>query len=166
MARDENRVCLTTADVRCAIDVYLAGAYGQSVPEAIRERYAVPEGVELAQWLMSDVTERTPADADFDDVRSFALRIGNVSYPHMKLRLSRPPGRRELVLSVDAHDAMLRAPEGSPDAEILETLKATNACIGSEIRAAWEREGLMTEKTFLRQQIAQCRQEMDKDAAP
>ncbi len=160
MANDETMPPLTVADVRQAIAMYLACAYGQVVPEATRERFSLSDGVELADWLMSDAAERSPGDVPFDEVRSFALRIGNATYPHMKLRLS------VLVLSVDAHDAMLQAPEGSADAGILETLKANNARMNADIMAAWERAGLMTEKTFLRWQIDQCRQEMDEDAAP
>ncbi len=163
MASDERMSPLGMSDVARAIELYLATAYGETVPEAIRERFLVPECMDLPTWLMTDVAERSPAEASFEDVRSFALRIGNAMYPHMKLRLSRPPGWSILILSVDAHDAMLQAPEGSADAAVLETLKANNARMVSEIMAAWEEAGLPTEKTFLRGQIEHCRQEMDKD---
>ena len=75
----------------------------------------------------------------------------------MKLRISRAPRCGAFVFHVDAHDAMLKAPEGSPDAGPLEELKAHNATVTRAIHEAWEAAGLLTERQHLRNAIDACR---------
>jgi hypothetical protein len=144
--------------LRRAIEIFLDRAYGPSVPPRAA-RFLPPDDFDPARWLMSDVTERDPPDAPPANVRSFALRIGNARYPHMKLRLSRPPNDDTFVFSVDSHDAFLCAPAGSPDRQELEELKRHNAAVASAVLSAWDAEGLLTERNYLRQQIRQTRAE-------
>ena len=129
-------------------------------PPASTDRFRPPADADMRRWLMSDVTERAPDDdAPLDEVRSFALRIGNALYPNMKLRISKAPNGCAFVLHVDAHDAMLKAPAGSPDAACLEELKTHNATVTRAIHAAWEDAGLLTERRHLRNAIDACRRE-------
>jgi len=152
-------VLLPTADeIRRAVALYLELAYHGESP-ASAGRLIPPEVFEPTEWLMSDLAERDPSNAPLANVRSFALRLGNWQYPHMKVRLSRPPNDRVFVFSVDAHDAFLDAPAGSPDRAALEELKRNNAAIAATVLAAWDASGLLTERNYLRQKIRQARDE-------
>lgn len=139
-----------------AIEIYLAAAYEGQLPSRTRDLLP-PQGSSPLGYLMSDRVERTPPGATFDEVRSFAMRLGNKYYPNMKLRLSRPPNQRQAVLSVDSHDAFLNAPPGSPDSQALAELKRQNATIAAAIGEAWDAAGLPTEKNFLRDHIDRAR---------
>jgi hypothetical protein len=141
-----------------AVETFIRVAYGDCPPVHL-QRFRPPPGCDPEEWLMSDEAERHPDDVPFKQVRSFALRIGNAHYPHMKLRLSRPPNDSRFVYTVDAHDAMLKAPVGSADYEALEHLKKNNAEIAAEIVKAWEEAGLLTEHSYLRDKIRQGRED-------
>ncbi|HDZ19925.1 hypothetical protein LCGC14_0095040 [marine sediment metagenome] len=148
------------AQVFRAVEIYLAIAYPDGPPDSA-STFRPPPGINLAAWLMSDVAERSPDDeAPLGKVRSFALRIGNTLYPNMKLRISHPPNGAP-VFHVDAHDAMLKAPEGSADYEALQQLKAHNASLAAEITLRWEAAGLPTERTYLRDAIEAQRRRGD-----
>jgi len=149
-------------EIRRAIELYLDGAYGSERPAAAA-RFLPPPRFDPATWLMSAFIERDPPSAPFQNVRSFALRIGNRRYPHMKLRLSRPPQEPVYVFSVDCHDGMFKAPPGSADAEALEDLRRRNADIAADIHAAWEKEGLPTERSYLRRKIDEKKAENRAD---
>ncbi len=144
----------TAREIACAVNIFLALAYDGNPPPAT-ERFVIRLDSDVADWLMSDVSERSPVDQPIDAVRSFALRIGNSKYPHMKLRLSRPPNQRVYVFTVDSHDAMLKVAGRSADYDELEALKRHNAEIASEIGAAWEQAGLLTEHEYMRQRMRQ-----------
>lgn len=146
----------SASDLRQAIDVYLDRTYGGAAPPSA-ERFRPPGDFEPAEWLMGDAIEREPPDAAIDQVRWFALRIGNAQYPHMKLRLTRVPTDGVFVLNVDSHDAFLSAPPGSPDSAALEELKRHNATLAAAVISAWDAAGLLTERDFLRQKIRQAR---------
>jgi len=149
----------TAEDLRQAVALFVGAAFPDGPPGTV-ERFTPPSDADMRQWLMSDVTERAPDDAaPLEEVRSFALRIGNAMYPNMKLRISRAPRCGAFVFHVDAHDAMLKAPAGSPDAACLEELKAHNATISRAIHKAWETAGLLTERRHLRNAIDACRRE-------
>ncbi|MFB3891340.1 MAG: hypothetical protein ACE15C_04875 [Phycisphaerae bacterium] len=144
------------SEVRQAVLLYIQNAYAQDAPETTK-RFVPPDGFDPAAWLMSDIAERDPANAPLDAVRSFALRIGNAMYPHMKLRLSRPPKDQVFLFSVDSHDAFLSAPPGSSDHLALEELKRHNAAVSARISAAWDAAGLPTERNYLRRKVAEAR---------
>jgi len=138
-----------------AVDLYLERAYA-SRPKDIDSR--LPHTDDIAAFLMGRAVERDPGNAPLDQVRSFSLRLGNERYPHMKLRLSRPPRSELFVFSVDAHDAFLHAPKESADYEPLEALKRHNAALADAISTAWEAAGLLTERSYLRQKIQEARE--------
>lgn len=143
-------------DIQRAIDLYLRHAYGDSPGEKVTSLLP-EEGFDPAEFLMSSKVERNPSDAPLEQVRSFTLRLGNAGYPHMKLRLSRPPRGHHLLFSVDSHDAFLHAPPGSPDHDALEELKKHNAAVAKRIAEAWDAAGLLTEQNDLRRHIAEAR---------
>lgn len=148
--------------LRRAVRVYLDLAYPQGAPEPATEKIP-PADADLRAWLMSERVERDPPDAPFEEVRSFILRLGNAMYPHMKLRLSRPPRDSIYLLSVDAHDAFLHAEPGSPDHEALEQLKRHNAEVASAVMDAWNRAELPTEHNYLRERLRRGRSSADSE---
>jgi hypothetical protein len=154
-ARNTDDMLPTPQEIALAVSIYVDLAYPQGLPQPLRRLLPPPQ--DLQPWIMSDCVERTPPDAPLPVVRSFALRLGNSRYPHMKLRLSRPPRENRLVFSVDAHDAFLCAPKESADYEALEQLKRDNQALVSRISEAWDAAGLPTERAYLRQKIQQAR---------
>jgi hypothetical protein len=147
-------------ELRRAVELYVRAAYETgSAPDSGK---LPPEGdFNVASWLMSDAAERTPPDAPIEAVRSFAMRLGNDRYPHMKLRLSRPPRHEGFVFSVDSHDAFLSAPPGTSDYEALEEIKRYNARLAGRVRGAFEEAGLPTEREYLREQIRKARRDRE-----
>jgi len=141
-----------------AVRMFLEIAYPQGTPDAAA-RFIPPDDVAAESWLMGGLVERTPAGVGIGEVRSFALRLGNARYPHMKLRLSRVPSHEVYVLTVDSHDAILEAPVGSGDHEALEALKRHNAAIASQITTALNAAKLPTEANFLREEIRRVKQD-------
>jgi len=143
--------------IRQAVELYLRHAYPSGPPEAIAERIP-PEHFDPAEWLMGESVERDPPDAPLAGVRSFVLRLGNVEYPNMKLRLSRPPSEQVFLFTVDCHDACLSAPPGSPDHDALEAMRAHNASLASMISASLDGAGLPTDRNYLRGKIRDIRE--------
>jgi hypothetical protein len=139
------------------VEIYVDCAYHGAAPPAATA-LAPPGQFVPAQWLMSANVERTPPTAPAPEAcRSFALRLGNRTYPHMKLRIARLPNGDGYIFRVDTHDAMLQALSGSSDAPLLAELKERNAALAVTICNAWEAEGLPTERTYLRAQIAELK---------
>ena len=154
---NQHRLALPSAnDLSRAIDIYLRHAYPDGPGEQVKAVLPA-ESFDPVDYLMSDKVQRDPSNAPLGTVRSFALRLGNVLYPHMKLRLSRPPNDDVFILSVDSHDAFLFAPAGSSDSQALEELKKTNMSIASAVMNAWDAAGLLTERNYLRRKIHQAR---------
>jgi hypothetical protein len=148
----------SASDIAMLLRLYLSFAYEGNTPEILGQKAIPPQvDADVEAWLMSEVTERTPPSVPIEDVRSFALRLGNAVYPHMKLRFSRPPSDDVLIASVDSHDAMLQAPEGSPDSSALEELKSYNAELGQRINCEWAQAGLLTEHEYMRRKIQQAK---------
>ena len=156
-ARQHKPILLPSArSIRQAVRIYLHYAYSTSPPLEVAER--VPPGsADLVGWLMGSCVERDPPDAPLEGVRSFALRLGNEKYPHMKLRPVAPARDEAFLFSVDCHDAFLSAPAGSADYDALEGLKRHNAFVAESIRLAWEEHRLPTERVYLRRKITQAR---------
>jgi len=146
----------SAGQIRQAIEIYLRHAYPAGPPEKAL-RFLPPERFCPAEWLRSDFVEPDEKDAPPEQVRSFALRIGNSRYPHMKLRLTRPPSERVYLFMVDSHDAFLTAAPGSADERPLEELKRHNAAVAAAITADLDAAGLPTERNYLREKIRQAR---------
>ena len=154
---EEGVVLPTPEQIRRAVELYLQHAYGGTPPPAT-ERFLPPADFAPGEWLMGDVAERAPDGAPLQAVRSFALRIGNAMYPHMKLRICRPPKDSEFLFTVDSHDAVLKAAPGTPGYEPLQELKRHNAAVADAVVRAWENAGLPTERQYLRSRIRRARQ--------
>jgi len=153
---NEDVVLPPPEQIRRAVELYLQHAY-DGTPPAATERFLPPADFEPCEWLMSDLAERAPDGAPLKAVRSFALRIGNTMYPHMKLRICRPPKDTAFLFTVDSHDAVLQAAPGTPDYEPLQELKRYNATIADAVVRAWEDEDLPTERRYLRSRIRRAK---------
>ena len=150
---------LDSHDLYEAINVYLTHAYGQTeeLPEQISKLLPKKSEFDPKTWIMSDMVERNPEDSSFEEVKTASFRLGNMFYPNMKLRLAKVPNENFFLLSVDSHDAILHAPEGSPDHAMLEQLKAANAEIANKIQTQWDEMGLPTDRNYMRYKIEQAK---------
>ncbi|MCD4823727.1 MAG: hypothetical protein K8S55_03910 [Phycisphaerae bacterium] len=148
----------TPEQLHRALDIYLTHAYmGSPPPEPATELLPGEGDFDQAGWIMGEMVERDPADAPLEKLRSAAFRLGNTFYPNMKFRMSRPPKSPDFIFSVDCHDAVLQAPEGSADHKMLEELKAHNVKLADAIHAEWDQAGLPTEKNYFRYKILQAK---------
>ena len=154
---------LDSHDLYRAINIYLTHAYGstEAIPEQIANLLPKNPDFDPKQWIMGEMVERNPAEAPFEEVVTASFRLGNMFYPNMKLRLAKPPREEFFLLSVDSHDAVLQAPEGTPDYKMLEELKAHNAKLAGEIQTQWDKLGLPTERNYMRYKIQTARAKKD-----
>ena len=142
--------------LQLAVETYLETVYGDDPPARAVELLPAL-GQTPAEYLGGERIERSPVDAQVEQARSFALRLGNRQYPNMKLRISRPPHDPVYLFHVDCHDEILQAPPGSADHEPLEELKRYNASLARKVHEAWHRHGLPTQETYLRWKIGAAR---------
>jgi len=135
---------LTPAHVRRAVDLYLRLAWppercapGQAPPIGLSDLAGACTLEELFQHF-----EQRP-EHQRGDMRHFALRLGNVRYPFMKLVVQEYLVSGELFFTVDTHDHLDMRPDAPDYAEWLE-LKRWNRSLKVEIEAAWAQAGLPT----------------------
>ncbi len=153
----EQRVNMPSArTIRTAISLYLEVAWPGETPPGVAGRLP-PEPLDVAAWLAGDAVERDPPEATPQEARTLSLRLGNRVYPHMKLRMSRPPHHDEFVFTVDSHDSFLTA-RGDSDAAPLEELKRHNAEVARAIHERWEDAGVPTERSYLRAKLVEAQQ--------
>jgi len=144
---------VTGRTLKQAMDLYLQQAYGTTPPPAaVQERIARIRSSADDQPAPLDFLEKSRCDSGRS---SYALRLGQPLYPHMKLVLEESPGGGPPLFRADAHDSMLHAPAGSPDAAPLAALRAANKDLADRIEAAWSVAGLPTFKDYLRATLAQ-----------
>lgn len=151
-----------------AVELYLQAAYsgqpgagggGAAIPAGVLPRVeAVRRLAPEQQVPLETVLERDPADA----IPSYALRLGQPMYPHMKLMIDPAPADHGLassaegpdfILRVDSHDRHLHAAPGSPDAAWLAAVRTSNKDLGERIESAWAAAGLPTFKEYLRRHL-------------
>ena len=94
--------------------------------------------------------ERGPSD---DPIR-FSLRLGNHFYPHMKLTIERSPDGVHTLFRVDTHDQHVQVKPDAPEAAAVAELTRRNQSLAQQIEAAWEENGLVTFKKYLREDLA------------
>ena len=140
-----------------AIDLYLEKAYPSgAVPPAAQERAKPIQALQPSENVPEQFLEKGAGVS----VEGYALRLGQPLYPNMKLIVEPAPAgcyvqnSPTLLLRVDAHDRHLHAAPGSPDAEWLTSIRASNKELSDRIEAAWSQHGLPTFKDYLRAQLA------------
>ena len=139
--------------LRQAVDVYLRQAYSASEPpDVVKRRLEWPAGVDASVLLSHPPFERaTRAAADRPPV--YALRLGNVRYPHMKLQIQPWPNAAGFMLSVNTHDQVLALDPAANDADAFRALQAENQRVKEAIEQAWDEAGLPTFLRYLRDYI-------------
>jgi len=156
----------TIGVLKRAVAIYLAHAYPEGKPPAVVER-------RLA-WRSEDDDAPAPvhqppfelaSDAGTRHASIYALRLGNSSYPHMKLQFQTWPSDEGFLLSVNTHDQVAAPPVDSPEYERFRSLQAENQRLKQAIEAAWEAEGLPTFVRYLRDYLRHEEEGRDRDAA-
>jgi len=137
-----------------ALGIYKKHAYCAPWPDSVLH-LVPPDSFNPAQWFMNEMAERIPSDATLQQIETEAFRLGNSQYPNMKLRLSRIPEGNTYIFSIDSHDLVLQAEEGTEDHRLITELKAFNSHVNKTITNEWELEGIPTEHTYLRDMIRQ-----------
>lgn len=115
-----------------AIEIYLAHAYADPLPAAVRGRLDTLRASDPNALYESPVFERCK-----NHPSSLALRLGNHAFPHMKLRIDPAPGGHGFVLFVDTHDQHVQAAPKSRDALLFQGLIAQNHAMAATIHGAW-----------------------------
>lgn len=164
---------VTASILRQALDLYLQTAYPQGAPLDLQNRLAplrdLPPDAVVPMTLFEQSVPNSAA--------SFALRLGQPLYPHMKLVIDPCPASSQstataasceptavvsspncrgydFLLRADAHDQHLHAPPNSPDAAWLASLRQSNKALTEKIESLWSAAGLPTFKDYLRSQLA------------
>ncbi|CAA9444100.1 MAG: hypothetical protein AVDCRST_MAG64-4396 [uncultured Phycisphaerae bacterium] len=151
-----------------AIATYLAHAFDGSpdaaahgaparTPAAVRLRLESLRATAPADFFASPVFE---CDAAAHPTK-FSLRLGNRTYPHMKLVVDRAPDGRGHLFRADTHDGHCRPAPGSRDYPAFCKLMDVNRDLAARIEAAWEAEGIPTFKSFLRDDLARRRAQQE-----
>jgi hypothetical protein len=139
--------------LRQAVDVYLALAYPSGdIPDVVRRRLEWPDGVDPMTLLANPPFERANRPGPGKEL-IFALRLGNLRYPHMKLQVQPWPNAAGFLLSVNTHDQVLALDPCSPDLEAFRQLQAENQRLKEAIEQSWDAAGLPIFLRYLREYI-------------
>lgn len=139
--------------LRRAIEIYLQLAYeGTSPPEVVRKRLEWPDDATSVNLLGRPPFEL--ANRPESGVPAiYALRLGNLRYPHMKLQIQPWPNSCGYLLSVNTHDQVLSLNPSSRDSEAFRALQAENQRVKEAIERAWDDAGFPTFLRYLRNYI-------------
>ena len=139
--------------LRQAVDVYLAQAYhGVEPPEVVRCRLAWDATLN-AETLLSRPPFEKAGNNKTSGAPIYALRLGNVKYPHMKLQIQPWPNRDGFMLSVNTHDQALSLDPDALDLPAFRALQAENQRLKEAVEQAWDDAGLPTFLRYLREYI-------------
>jgi hypothetical protein len=148
-----HNLCVDT--LRRAVDVYLPLAYpGVEPPEVVRRRLAWEPAGDAEEMLSRPPFERA-GKSKTTGAPIYALRLGNVKYPHMKLQVQPWPNHDGFMLSVNTHDQVLALDPSTADMPAFRELQSENQRIKEEIEQAWDDAGLPTFLRYLREYIQQ-----------
>ena len=141
---------LQVETLRRAATIYLEVAYGTTpIPSSVSKRLNWAEGIETTSLLNALPFEKV-GNSGVGGSPVFALRLGNIRYPHMKLQVQPWTGPSGFLLSVNTHDQVLAIDPNSPDVAAFRALQSENQKLKQGIEQAWDREGLPTFLRYLR----------------
>ena len=139
--------------IRRAVEIYLEIAYSAGEPPpAVRRRLNWPPGDDLGQLVSHPPFERMGKTPDNEPI--FGLRLGNASYPHMKLQIQPWDVKDGFLLSVNTHDHGLKLDPDAPDAAAFIELQSENQRLKLAIENAWDQNDLPTFPRYLRNYLA------------
>jgi hypothetical protein len=140
--------------LKLAVAIYLEFAYrSRPIPPAVSRRLIWADDCCVAELVGRDPFERSEKCAE-TGAPIFALRLGNESYPHMKLQLQPWPDGAGFMLSVNTHDQISGLRLGMVDAEAFQKLQAENQRLKEAIERAWDQAGLPTFLRYLRDYLS------------
>ena len=135
-----------------AIDAYIKVAYGGPPPSAVQSRLETLRAMEPGSFYDAAVFEKK-GDAS-SAAAAVLLRLGNKFYPHMKLAIEKRPDRHGCLFRADTHDAHCCPLSSSREYQAFRQLMELNQTVAQAIESEWEREGVPTFKTFLKEDLA------------
>jgi hypothetical protein len=145
--------------LRLAAEIYLELAYPAGVvPEAVQRRLIWREGCPAAELLNGSPFERA-GKAPGRQTPIYALRLGNLRYPHMKLQIQPWPNDAGFMLSVNTHDQLGGVNLSAGDVQAVRDLQAENQRLKEAIEQAWDEAGLPTFLRYLRDYIESRRED-------
>jgi hypothetical protein len=136
------------AEIKKAISIYVGVAYGSEPPFVVRSQIGMLEnwGGQFMRCPVFAASPETPPSR-------YTIRLGNPSYPHMKLALEMAPGSERFIYRVDTHDRHICPASSSPDHASFSALMEKNQKLAESIENAWEQAGLRTFKAELRDDL-------------
>jgi hypothetical protein len=139
--------------VQRAIDVYVKAAYPDGPPIAVRSM------LETERTWAGHLTDAPVfVKDDAKNPTKWSMRLGNASYPHMKLIIERAPDGNGHLFRADAHDAHCCPPVGSPEHAAFRELMTRNQQVVTAVEQAWAEAGVPTMKTYLQADLARRKQ--------
>ena len=141
--------------LRKAVDDYLRLAYPNGEPpEAVRRRLDWEARPDAESMLSAPPFERAGANKT-NGAPIYALRLGNVRYPHMKLQVQPWPNPAGFLLSVNTHDQVGAVEPDAEDMPAFRDLQKFNQQLKEAIEQAWDDAGLPIFLRYLREYIEQ-----------
>jgi hypothetical protein len=141
--------------LRQAVAVYLCLAYPDGEPpEVVRRRLVWDADVDAESVLCKPPFERA-GKSKSTGRNIYALRLGNMRYPHMKLQIQPWPNQAGFMLSVNTHDQVLALDPAANDMPAFRELQAENQRLKESIEQGWDDAGLPTFLRYLREYIQQ-----------
>jgi hypothetical protein len=134
-----------------AVEIYLRIAYGDSkISGAAQKRIDTLKATGNHDLFANPTFERD----DPNSPKRLSLRLGNPTYPHMKMVVEAKPGGQGYLFRVDTHDRHCRPAPTSREYRLFCELTENNLKVAEAIEAAWTHEHLPTFKEFLREDLA------------
>ena len=135
-----------------AVAIYLATAYPNGGPPPV-----VQARIELAKSAPTEdelyQSKSFERDASVPPKR-YSIRLGNASYPHMKLVIEPAPGGTGHLFRADTHDAHCLPPPTSKEFAMVSALIESNGRVAAAIESAWRDASLPTFRGFLKDDLA------------
>jgi len=136
------------SEVLRAVEVYLTHAYSGEPPFVVRSQLNA-----LKSWQGDFFKCPVLIPDAVNPMGKFTLRLGNTHYPHMKLKIELSPSDDQFLYRADTHDKHICPQSSSKDYAAFCELMEKNQALASAIESAWEKAGLPTFKTFLREDL-------------
>lgn len=151
------------SQVHKAIEAYLRIAYGgRAAPSAINARLETLRACSDDEFWECAVFER---DNPSRPTR-YSLRLGNPTYPHMKLVIERSPDGKTFLFRADTHDRHIAPKPDSREHRLFAELMKQNQLLAEQIELEWSRFGVPTFKQYLRQDLERRAGAASPGAAP
>jgi hypothetical protein len=139
--------------LRHAAEIYIKLAYPSgAIPEVVSRRLTWRDDCSVDVLLKGAPFERAGKAAGRPSP-IYALRLGNHSYPHMKLQIEAWPNEAGFLISVNTHDQVTGIDLCAIDAEAFRALQAENKRLKEAIEAEWDQAGLPTFLRYLKDYI-------------